>query len=104
LPSLPAGPLPLIPRAWVRPTLFSARITSWESPFEHLGAVLGLVAFGRRSSYDLARLTANPIEHLLTPSQSEIDNKVLRSGDGVHVGPLVQRMPDKQSIMTIDLA
>jgi DNA-binding PadR family transcriptional regulator len=36
------------------------------------GAVLGLVAFGRRSGYDLARLAANSIEHLWTPSQSQI--------------------------------
>jgi DNA-binding PadR family transcriptional regulator len=36
------------------------------------GAVLGLIAFGERSGYDLARLTANSVAHLWTPSQSQI--------------------------------
>jgi PadR family transcriptional regulator, regulatory protein AphA len=36
------------------------------------GAVLGLVAFGERSGYDLARLAENSVEHLWTPSQSQI--------------------------------
>jgi hypothetical protein len=30
--------------------------------------VLGLVAFGERSGYDLARLAAYSVEHLWTPS------------------------------------
>jgi PadR family transcriptional regulator AphA len=36
------------------------------------GAVLGLVAFRERSGYDLARLAASSVEHLWTPSQSQI--------------------------------
>jgi PadR family transcriptional regulator, regulatory protein AphA len=36
------------------------------------GAVLGLVAFGERSGYDLARLASNSVAHLWTPSQSQI--------------------------------
>jgi DNA-binding PadR family transcriptional regulator len=36
------------------------------------GAVLGLLAFGERSGYDLARLAATSVAHLWTPSQSQI--------------------------------
>lgn len=36
------------------------------------GAVLGLIAFGERSGYDLARLAGDSVEHLWTPSQSQI--------------------------------
>jgi DNA-binding PadR family transcriptional regulator len=36
------------------------------------GAVLGLVAFGEASGYDLARLAANTVVHIWTPSQSQI--------------------------------
>ena len=36
------------------------------------GTVLGLVAFGERSGYELSRLAANSVEHLWTPSQSQI--------------------------------
>jgi PadR family transcriptional regulator AphA len=36
------------------------------------GAVLGLVAFGERSGYDLVRLAENSAGHLWTPSQSQI--------------------------------
>jgi len=36
------------------------------------GAVLGLIAFGERSGYDLARLAEHSVEHLWTPSQSQI--------------------------------
>jgi PadR family transcriptional regulator AphA len=36
------------------------------------GAVLGLVAFGESSGYDLARLAANSVGHIWTPSQSQI--------------------------------
>ena len=36
------------------------------------GAVLGLVAFGERSGYDLAVLAENSVQHLWTPSQSQI--------------------------------
>jgi PadR family transcriptional regulator, regulatory protein AphA len=36
------------------------------------GAVLGLVAFGERSGYDLARLAEESVAHLWTPSQSQI--------------------------------
>jgi DNA-binding PadR family transcriptional regulator len=36
------------------------------------GAVLGLVAFGERSGYDLARLAMDSVAHLWTPSKSQI--------------------------------
>jgi PadR family transcriptional regulator, regulatory protein AphA len=36
------------------------------------GAVLGLIAFGERSGYELAYLAANSVQHLWTPSQSQI--------------------------------
>jgi DNA-binding PadR family transcriptional regulator len=36
------------------------------------GAVLGLLAFGERSGYDLARLAETSVAHLWTPSQSQI--------------------------------
>jgi PadR family transcriptional regulator, regulatory protein AphA len=36
------------------------------------GAVLGLVAFGERSGYELAHLAANSVRHLWIPSQSQI--------------------------------
>jgi PadR family transcriptional regulator AphA len=36
------------------------------------GAVLGLLAFGERSGYDLALLASNSVAHLWTPSQSQI--------------------------------
>src|SRR6266496_6769550 len=36
------------------------------------GAVLGLIAFGEGSGYELSRLAANSVEHLWTPSQSQI--------------------------------
>jgi PadR family transcriptional regulator AphA len=36
------------------------------------GAVLGLIAFGERSGYDLARLAEDSVAHLWTPSQSQI--------------------------------
>lgn len=36
------------------------------------GAVLGLLAFGERSGYDLARLAENSVVHLWTPSRSQI--------------------------------
>jgi len=36
------------------------------------GAVLGLVAFGERSGYDLALLAESTVEHLWTPSRSQI--------------------------------
>jgi DNA-binding PadR family transcriptional regulator len=36
------------------------------------GAVLGLVAFGEASGYDLARLAAHSVAHIWTPSQSQI--------------------------------
>jgi DNA-binding PadR family transcriptional regulator len=36
------------------------------------GAVLGLVAFGECSGYDLARLAADTVGHIWTPSQSQI--------------------------------
>ena len=35
-------------------------------------AVLGLVAFGEASGYDLARLAASSVAHIWTPSQSQI--------------------------------
>jgi PadR family transcriptional regulator AphA len=36
------------------------------------GAVLGLLAFGERSGYELARLAETSVAHLWTPSQSQI--------------------------------
>ena len=36
------------------------------------GVVLGLVAFGERSGYELSRLAAKSVGHLWTPSQSQI--------------------------------
>jgi DNA-binding PadR family transcriptional regulator len=36
------------------------------------GAVLGLVAFGEASGYDLARLAGSSVAHIWTPSQSQI--------------------------------
>jgi DNA-binding PadR family transcriptional regulator len=36
------------------------------------GAVLGLVAFGEASGYDLARLATTSVAHIWTPSQSQI--------------------------------
>jgi PadR family transcriptional regulator, regulatory protein AphA len=36
------------------------------------GTVLGLLAFGERSGYDLALLASNSVAHLWTPSQSQI--------------------------------
>jgi DNA-binding PadR family transcriptional regulator len=36
------------------------------------GVVLGLVAFGPSSGYDLTRLAANSVAHIWTPSQSQI--------------------------------
>jgi DNA-binding PadR family transcriptional regulator len=36
------------------------------------GAVLGLLAFGERSGYDLARLAENSVAHIWTPSRSQI--------------------------------
>ncbi len=36
------------------------------------GAVLGLVAFGERSGYDLALLAESTVQHLWTPSRSQI--------------------------------
>jgi DNA-binding PadR family transcriptional regulator len=36
------------------------------------GAVLGLVAFGERSGYDLALLAEESVQHLWTPSRSQI--------------------------------
>jgi PadR family transcriptional regulator AphA len=56
------------------------------------GAVLGLVAFGPRSGYDLARLAGDSVEHLWTPSQSQIYKTLPRL-----VGwKLVQRREIKQ--------
>jgi PadR family transcriptional regulator AphA len=62
------------------------------------GAVLGLVAFGRRSGYDLARLAAESIEHLWTPSQSQIYKTLprLAAGGLVDAVEVEQRgRPDK---------
>ncbi len=62
------------------------------------GAVLGLVAFGRRSGYDLARLAASSIEHLWTPSQSQIYKTLprLAARGLVHALEVEQRgRPDK---------
>jgi DNA-binding PadR family transcriptional regulator len=36
------------------------------------GAILGLVAFGERSGYDLALLAEKTVQHLWTPSRSQI--------------------------------
>jgi DNA-binding PadR family transcriptional regulator len=62
------------------------------------GAVLGLVAFGERSGYDLARLAERSVAHLWTPSQSQIYKTLPRL---VAVGLVrrreveQQRRPDK---------
>ncbi len=42
------------------------------------GAVLGLVAFGEASGYDLARLAATSVAHIWTPSQSQIYKTLAR--------------------------
>jgi len=42
------------------------------------GAVLGLVAFGETSGYDLARLAATSVAHIWTPSQSQIYKTLAR--------------------------
>jgi DNA-binding PadR family transcriptional regulator len=47
-------------------TLMESSLTTTE------GAVLGLVAFGEASGYDLARLAASSVAHIWTPSQSQI--------------------------------
>jgi PadR family transcriptional regulator AphA len=48
----------------VETTLFTLSTTE--------GAVLGLVAFGERSGYDLAMLAEDTVQHLWTPSRSQI--------------------------------
>ena len=48
------------------------------------GAVLGLVAFGEASGYDLARLAASSVAHIWTPSQSQIYKTLPRlTADGL---------------------
>jgi DNA-binding PadR family transcriptional regulator len=42
------------------------------------GAVLGLVAFGEASGYDLARLAATSVAQIWTPSQSQIYKTLAR--------------------------
>jgi DNA-binding PadR family transcriptional regulator len=46
------------------------------------GAVLGLVAFGEASGYDLARLAAGSVAHIWTPSQSQIYKTLPRLAAG----------------------
>ena len=46
------------------------------------GAVLGLVAFGERSGYELALLAESSIEHLWTPSRSQIYKTLPRLVEG----------------------
>jgi DNA-binding PadR family transcriptional regulator len=62
------------------------------------GAVLGLVAFGARSGYDLARLAANSVAHIWTPSQSQIYKTLpnLKARGLVRTREIAQRgRPDK---------
>ena len=62
------------------------------------GAVLGLVAFGEASGYDLARLAATSVAHIWTPSQSQIYKTLARlAGQGLtQVREIEQRRrPDK---------
>jgi DNA-binding PadR family transcriptional regulator len=55
-------------------TLVESSLTTTE------GAVLGLVAFGEASGYDLARLAASSVAHIWTPSQSQIYKTLPRLG------------------------
>jgi DNA-binding PadR family transcriptional regulator len=62
------------------------------------GAVLGLVAFGESSGYDLARLAGNSVGHIWTPSQSQIYKTLprLRARGLVRTREVEQRgRPDK---------
>jgi PadR family transcriptional regulator AphA len=56
------------------------------------GAVLGLVAFGNRSGYELAQLAERSVEHLWTPSRSQIYKTLPR----LVAGGLVQRKEVEQ--------
>jgi PadR family transcriptional regulator AphA len=62
------------------------------------GAVLGLLAFGERSGYDLARLAERSVAHLWTPSQSQIYKtlpRLLDRGLARRRGVVQQTRPDK---------
>lgn len=62
------------------------------------GAVLGLIAFGERSGYELAQLARQSVAHLWTPSQSQIYKTLPRLADRglAHRRPVVQHdRPDK---------
>jgi DNA-binding PadR family transcriptional regulator len=62
------------------------------------GAVLGLLAFGERSGYDLARLAATSVAHLWTPSQSQIYKtlpRFLQHGLARRRGVTQRDRPDK---------
>jgi DNA-binding PadR family transcriptional regulator len=62
------------------------------------GAVLGLIAFGEASGYDLARLAAGSVAHIWTPSQSQIYKTLPRlAGYGLTLTREVEQRgrPDK---------
>jgi PadR family transcriptional regulator, regulatory protein AphA len=62
------------------------------------GAVLGLLAFGERSGYDLARLAETSVAHLWTPSQSQIYKtlpRLLQQGLARRRGVRQKDRPDK---------
>jgi PadR family transcriptional regulator, regulatory protein AphA len=62
------------------------------------GAVLGLLAFGERSGYDLARLAEESVAHIWTPSRSQIYKVLPRlvAAGLAQMRPIEQeRRPDK---------
>jgi PadR family transcriptional regulator AphA len=62
------------------------------------GAILGLLAFGERSGYDLARLAETSVAHLWTPSQSQIYKtlpRLLQQGLARRRGIRQKDRPDK---------
>jgi DNA-binding PadR family transcriptional regulator len=67
------------------------------------GAVLGLVAFGEASGYDLARLAADSVAHIWTPSQSQIYKTLpaLRARGMVRTREVEQRRRPDKAVYTI---
>jgi DNA-binding PadR family transcriptional regulator len=62
------------------------------------GAVLGLLAFGERSGYDLARLAEESVAHIWTPSRSQIYKvlpRLVAAGLAQTRAVEQQRRPDK---------
>jgi DNA-binding PadR family transcriptional regulator len=70
------------------------------------GAVLGLVAFGEASGYDLARLAANSVGHIWTPSQSQIYKTLprLAARGLIRVREVEQRRRPDKAVYTITRA